>query len=491
MLALAIRNTNKLIRRYVAEQGIRIGRTFAKREVAEAMVAPLAIPVGEELRVLDVGAGTGILSAAWIERLCREHDAPLRIALDAYETDERMLPMLADNLERIRKKCRHDYGVILAVRVCAVDFFTETAWPQEGYHTVLLNPPVGVASPASPAEAYAKQHGLCGADLSSLFLAAAADRLREDGQLSACLPLSFADSVRTAPLRKALFAKAPPVAVSLFAPSEQGKLRNTLLVSFAVAQPPETVAFTVKEGTRRVCLTVPYATAIFGEECKVILARNQEDITLLRMMHAMPNTLSRLGMTVRTGLAIEARYPAYLRSTPTEGAIPLLHPAGIADGRVSFPTPGRPKPYLVPCIPSLAQPNRTMLLIKRVPTKADGRRLVCGVYFSAQLPHAKALSTANKLNVIQAKRGEMSADLACGLYAVLSSAYYERYCRLTGSCRLVNATALTALPLPEETLILSIGRRLSVVRNLSRRVCDAVASAALGALFNQYTEENK
>ena len=103
MLALAIRHTNKLIRRTVAEEGIRLGRFFTPRAAAEEMAALLTVPEREELRLLDAGAGTGILTAAAIEAVCRAgHCRTLHI--DAYENDSRLLPVLADILERIRRR---------------------------------------------------------------------------------------------------------------------------------------------------------------------------------------------------------------------------------------------------------------------------------------------------------------------------------------------------------------------------------------------------
>ena len=63
MLALAIRHTNKLIRRTVAETGTRLGRFFTPRAAAAELAEVLSYPEKEELRVLDAGAGTGILSA--------------------------------------------------------------------------------------------------------------------------------------------------------------------------------------------------------------------------------------------------------------------------------------------------------------------------------------------------------------------------------------------------------------------------------------------
>ena len=491
MLALAIRHTNKLIRRTVAEEGLRLGRFFTPAAVAKELSAVLPLPEREEVRLLDAGAGTGILAVAAIEALCRGGRVR-RILLDAYETDARCLPTLTDILERVRRRAKHDYDVRLAVRIHEEDFFAgarglaEPAPADDRYDIALTHPPVGVFAEGSAAEVYSRRVLSRDTDLAYLFAEATAARLDEDGVMAAVLPTSFADSAEAAPLRERLFARAPLLSLSLDFGKRGDRADKTMLAILRYGEEPPavTVRVATKEGVEELP-QIPYPVAVFSSEYKVLLAKSKSDVALVRAMDSFPCRLRDFDLTVKTGLTIEARYRDCLRKTREDGAVPLLHPAGLFDGQMHFPTPGRDLCYLVPRIPSLAAPNHTMVLVKRVPSKKDGRHLVAGVYFSAQLPHDAMISTDNKLNVIKAIDGEMEADFASGLAAVLSSRYYERYCALTGALLHVNAGALADLPLPEYSLILSIGRRLSVARNYSLRVVDAVASAALSPMFLQ------
>ena len=219
MLALAVRNTGKLIRKTVAEEGIRLGRYFTPKATAALLADRLPIPEREELRLLDAGAGTGILAAAAIEAICQRGGCK-RITLCAYETDSRFLPVLADNLERIRRRAKHDYGVKLTVRVLAEDFLADArglAEPGDGdrYDLVLLSPPTGAPAEGSSAEAFCRRVLPRGTDLAFLFAEAAAARLDEDGVMAAILPISFADSANAAPLRERLLARAPLVSLTL------------------------------------------------------------------------------------------------------------------------------------------------------------------------------------------------------------------------------------------------------------------------------------
>ena len=72
MLAMAWRNTRKLVRERCASDNVRIGRFFTKRGAAAQLARSFRFEERKnELTVLDPGAGTGILSAALLEAICR------------------------------------------------------------------------------------------------------------------------------------------------------------------------------------------------------------------------------------------------------------------------------------------------------------------------------------------------------------------------------------------------------------------------------------
>ena len=127
MLALAVRNTAKLIREKSKTDNIRLGRLFTKKETARLMGQMVEIDTQKSAyTVLVPGAGTGILAAAVIERICKSTSVCRQIFVTCYENDERFIPMLEDNLERIRKKCRHDFGVRLYSTVYRENYLTES-----------------------------------------------------------------------------------------------------------------------------------------------------------------------------------------------------------------------------------------------------------------------------------------------------------------------------------------------------------------------------
>ena len=118
MLALAVRNTAKLVREKSKSENIRLGRLFTKKDTARLMANMISLdPARTVYTVLDPGAGTGILSAALVEHICKNAPACKQIFLTCYENNPDFIARLEDNLERIRKKARHDYGVKLFVTI--------------------------------------------------------------------------------------------------------------------------------------------------------------------------------------------------------------------------------------------------------------------------------------------------------------------------------------------------------------------------------------
>ena len=131
MLSLAVRNTGKLIREKSKSDNVRLGRLFTKKDTAALMAGMLRLDEAKTVfTVLDPGAGTGILTAAVIERICKERPACREIFVTCYENNPDFIPMLQDNLERVRKKARHDYDVRVYVTIYEENY---TFWPRRSH----------------------------------------------------------------------------------------------------------------------------------------------------------------------------------------------------------------------------------------------------------------------------------------------------------------------------------------------------------------------
>ena len=107
MLNMTVRNTAKLIRAKSKSENVRLGRFFTKKETARLMANMLTLDETKTAyTVLDPGAGTGILASAVVEEICQRCKNCKQIFVTCYENNPEFVPMLQDNLERVRKKAR-------------------------------------------------------------------------------------------------------------------------------------------------------------------------------------------------------------------------------------------------------------------------------------------------------------------------------------------------------------------------------------------------
>ena len=216
MLSLAVRNTQKLIRAKSKSDHVRLGRFFTKKETARLMAEMLTLDgTRSAYTVLDPGAGTGILSAAAVEEICKRCPRVKQIFLTCYETDPVFLPILEDNLERVRKKARHDYDVRLYVTIYNENYITETenhytvtfdGQEEDRFDLIICNPPTHLVE-KSTREAE-RAGGVTQVKINAAFLFAkmAAKHLEVGGELVIMLPTTVASASALTPFRREAIA---------------------------------------------------------------------------------------------------------------------------------------------------------------------------------------------------------------------------------------------------------------------------------------------
>lgn len=498
MLNLAVRNTGKLIREKSKSENIRLGRLFTKKDTARLMAEMLVIDKKKaSYTILDPGAGTGILAAAAIEHVCKNARECKQIFLTCYENDPIFLPMLEDNLERIRKKCRHDYDIKLFVTIYPENYLTDAkkhytvtffSVIEDKYDIVICNPPTDFCDKHSDeAEAVGGVTQLK-TSRAALFAKLAATHVDVGGQLVIMMPTTFASASAMAPFRKEIEELLAVSGIHLFIGYSKNEaravpLKKSFIISYSNTEKPEKLLITTSydHGKSTTPLPeLPYNFVVARDGGALTLPKSVEDTRIVQYISGFPETLASLGLKMSTGLVVDSKCEGLLFTEPVNGTVPVLRGATMKGGAVSFPQPIK-RQYIAPVNPSLVQRNKNMILIKRIPAKSDSRFVSPAIYLASQLPAYKYISTHNKVNFIdtRAKQDEMSARFAFGLFALLNSTIYDRYISIVSKSKQINSKEMRELPLPPRNIIENMGMRLMSARQLSVEACDSIVNPTL------------
>lgn len=175
-----------------------LGQFLTPPHVADLMAAMFNLRASH-IRLLDAGAGMGILSAAFVRRQIQKREPPKRIEVTAYELD----PALIGGIEETYAACNfacQERGVHFSGTVHNADFIAEAAEMFRGdffckapqvFDAAIVNPPYGKLPTAS--EGYRLLHAV-GAETTNLytaFLSLIIGLLRPYGEMVAITPRSF------------------------------------------------------------------------------------------------------------------------------------------------------------------------------------------------------------------------------------------------------------------------------------------------------------
>ena len=498
MLNLAVRNTGKLVREKSKSDNVRLGRLFTKKDTARLMASMLKIDEEKTaFTVLDPGAGTGILSAAAVEEICKRAPKCKQIFLTCYEICDDFIPMLTDNLERIRKKCRHDYGVKLYITIYRENYivdakkhYTVTFFDtvEDKYDIIIANPPSELIEKGSDEAVSAGGVTQLKIGAEFLFARMASRHLDTDGQLVIILPTTYASASQLTSLRQEMAEKLSLQSIHLFIGKQKNAkravpLKKNFIISYVNKEKPDEIFITTSTDSGKSVVKLPslaYDFVVDKTTGALTLPKSPEDTKIVRFISDFPETLSTLGLKMSTGLIVDSKCEGLLFTEPVNSTVPLLRAATMKGGMISFPQPIK-KQYIAPVNPSLVQKNKNLIIIKRIPAKSDERFVNSAIYLASQLPAYKYISTHNKINFIDTKdkNSEMCARFAFGLFALLNSTIYDRYISIVSKSKQINSKEMRDLPLPPRNLIENIGMRLMAMRQTSVKACDQIVNPTL------------
>lgn len=462
-----------------AEQRSALGQFFTPALVARLM-ASLSLRRDGRIRLVDPGAGVGVLAAAWIAHACSSDNPPDHVEVSAFELD----PKLQESLRSVLKHCvehAHERGVTVEYEVRQEDFI-ETAvkslngglfgarWP--AFDVAILNPPYRKFRTDSPERRRLRDVGIETSNLYTAFVALTLRSLEEGGEMIAITPRSFCNGPYFTPFRRDLLRLGSLTHVHVFdsrssAFAEDAVLQENVVFRMERARPQaETVHIEWSssgeaEHTERRSIPFTQVVRPGDSDAFIHITPNEWDTRIAEIVRGLHGNLATLGLQASTGRVVDFRATDHLRANPGSATVPLIYPMHFAEGRIRWPKLGAKKPNAIEHVTateSLLNPTGTYVLVKRFSAKEERRRVVAAI-FTPQAAPGEFVAFENHLNYFHAHGRGLSRKLAVGLAAYLNSTVLDSYFRQFNGHTQVNATDLRKLPYPTAEQLERIAER--------------------------------
>jgi adenine-specific DNA-methyltransferase len=428
------------------------------------------------IRLLDPGAGTGSLTAAFVARFA-DRCAGQRMEVDAFEVDHSMLPHLRENLEQCAGICKthsvelqwvahnHDF-IIYASRELTLSSGLLNKDSRKYTHCI-MNPPYKKIASNSQHRKSLRTAGIETVNLYSGFVALAIALLHERGNLVAIVPRSFCNGPYYRPFRKFLLNNTAIRHLHLFGS------RNSAFREDKVLQ--ENVIIQLERGSRQKDITVSTSTddtfsdiATASYSFESIVQANDPELfihiptspderfgTLSKLFRC---SLDALGIQVSTGPVVDFRLKPFLRDQPSEDTVPMLYPCHFSNYGTSWPMAGK-KPNAIALCKETRKwllPNGFYTVVRRFSSKEEKRRIVASTV-TPEMFDTSLLGFENHLNVFHIDKRGLPKELAFGLTVFLNATCVDQYFRRFSGHTQVNATDLRLLKYPDSNTLFSLG----------------------------------
>lgn len=455
----------------------RIGQFLTPGPIAEFMGSLFEEDV-EDVRILDPGAGAGVLFAATVEAVISRKCRSKSVEVVAYETDKQMRPYLKDTIERCEMACR-DAGISFRGEILAEDFVADgVAETDEGlfagqpkkFTHAILNPPYKKINGQSETRNLLDAAGMGVSNLYAAFVWLAARMLKPGGELVAITPRSFCNGPYFRRFRIALLELMMLRRIHVFESRKKAfgddyvLQENIIFHAIRDGRKPKHVAISSSEGAdfRKVSIRhVPYEHVVLPRDRDAVihLVLDDVDVRVKERMEMFRTSLTELGLEVSTGRVVDFRVREYLRLKPENGTVPLVYPCHFENGFVDWPAKSGKKPN---AIVSSDQTRKLLVaaghyvLTKRFTAKEERRRVVATIYDPDRVK-AQLVGFENHLNYFHARTAGLSPNLAKGLAVYLNSSLFDRYFRLFSGHTQVNATDLRKMRYPSREQLMRLG----------------------------------
>ena len=444
----------------IEELGVREKTRTEKKEIGQfftsaasaSFMANMVELSNETIKILDPGAGAGILAAAVTLRLLEKKEIS-DVQITFVETDPGVLPLLQKTIEMLKQKSEKR-NVKLSTIVIFGNFITTNVGTD--FDIVISNPPYLKIRKDSIESIAMSKYVYGQPNLYGLFMCRSLELLRDGGQYIFITPRSWTSGAYFQQVRSNLCADLNIEHLHIFesrnkAFSNNNVLQETMILSGIKSEAQKDyiqISISSDDTYNDLSLFPAPANIILPDkpDKPLLIPSSESDISVIESMSGLSDSFDSLGYAFKTGPVVEFRNANDISACESELAqIPMFRSSNIQETGFAFPVNNGKAQYVSERAAKLLLPNQNTVLVKRLSSKEEKRRLQsCPYYQDISAPY---ISVENHVNYLTRKDGApLKREEVAWVQSILMSEQYDTFFRIVNGSTQVNAKDLNSLP---------------------------------------------
>ncbi|MCC3427364.1 MAG: Eco57I restriction-modification methylase domain-containing protein [Microcoleus sp. PH2017_01_SCD_O_A] len=475
-----------------------LGQFFTGFVVSDYMASLIVKPKSKTIRILDAGAGTGILAASTafycLSMGCKAVHAVL------YELDSEAVASLKQTLNIVQCLFCEQLGTF-TYEICCEDFIIARPDKEKTFQPFdisVINPPYFKYSAKDSPYARAVAdlyHG--DPNIYASFMAVVMACMKAGGQMVTITPRSFTNGLYFKGFREYLLTESALRLIHIFKHRDKvfnnddsTVLQENIICYFVKGSNADTITVrssdcdasinNAEEKQYPVHLIVDPS----NDQRLIRIPESASAASILKQAETLKTTFEGAGYFISTGRVVEHRARQYItEDTSAENTVPLYRPHNVTPLTATWI--GNHKKDVAFRLneehDKHTMKNGTYVLLKRFSSKDEKRRLVASVHL-ANMHDCELIGFGNKTNYIGVLGGELSNIEAYGLATIFNSSFMDNYFRCISGNTQVNATEIRVMKFPSRDQVKKIGEQVHKLKLFETAKIDSIVNRVLGVV---------
>jgi len=421
----------------------------------------------EQIRILDAGAGDGILAYAAVKHCINLGCKNIEVCL--YELDKNLIKIIDNNLKILAIELSQS-ELQFSYKIYNRDFLASNQKLNANkFDIVIINPPFKKAHVYKKVTDTLLLHSNSYVNFINLCLA----YLKPLGQLISITPRSFTSGAYFQNFRNKLLKEVSLEAIHLFSSRKKifrtnsiyqeniickfikGKKQNSYLTLSCSIDIDFNKSFNSKKLPSKLLIKS------FQLDKFIFVPENDSQIKSIKGDKKFKYSFSDLSLSIKTGPVVPFRTKDFLSKTKYRNQIPLLTLANIEMFNIKWSGKAQQDWFL-----SKSALNKVklitksyMVILRRFAPKDSSRRIIAAVLDPANFS-SEFIGIENHLNIILGDTRELTKYEAYGLAAFLNSNFVDSYFRALCGSTQINKNELLTLRLPSMKQLSILGKKI-------------------------------